>query len=237
MWWAYKPTSKSFRESVERAAEIRGPFALPGNGGDGHRQFDHDDISLAEYTADSHNPAMMAYSKKHLPVLVFLALALTACAGAKIEPVTEEPLTAEEQRDRSGGKLLGDDALTLSAGRFRNRDENSGGGGGIGVNSYLWRASLDTLAFMPLSSADPFGGVIISDWYSPPESPNERFKVTVFILDTELRSDGLRASVFRQQRTDQSAEWTDAAVDDTTPPRLEEAILTRARELRISNTS
>ena len=178
----------------------------------------------------------MAHLKIIWPTLALTAMVLTACSGITVEPVTEEPLTAEEQRDRSAGKLFGEDALTLSAGRFRNRDE-SRGGTGIGVNSYLWRASLDTLAFMPLSSADPFGGVIISDWYSPPESPNERFKVTVFILDTQLRSDGLRASVFRQLRDDQSSQWIDAAVDDTTPPRLEDAILTRARELRISSTS
>lgn len=178
----------------------------------------------------------MAHSKIIWPALALTAIVVTACSGISVEPVTEEPLTAEEQRNRSGGKLLGDDALTLSAGRFRNRDESSGGAG-IGVNSYLWRASLDTLAFLPLTSADPFGGVIISDWYSPPESPNERFKVTIFILDTQLRSDGLRASVFRQFRDNQSAQWTDAAVDDTTPPRLEDAILTRARELRISSTS
>ena len=76
---------------------------------------------------------------------------------------------------------------------------NGGGGPGIGVNSYLWHASLDTVSFLPLASADPFGGVIITDWYSPPATPNERFKVNVFILNRELRADGVKATVFRQK--------------------------------------
>ena len=105
-------------------------------------------------------------------------------------------------------------------------------GGGIGVNSFLWRASLDTVAFMPLVSADPFGGVIITDWYSPPQSPNERFKVNVFILGRTLRADGVRAAVFRQQMA--SAGWVDAPVSNTTATDLENAILVRARQLRIA---
>jgi hypothetical protein len=112
-----------------------------------------------------------------------------------------------------------------------------GGGGddaeaGIGVNSYLWRASLDTLNFMPLSSVDPFGGVIITDWYSDPTTPNERFKATVYILDTRLRADALNVSIFRQQQV--NGVWTDAAVNPETEIQIENAILTRARQLRLS---
>ena len=116
-----------------------------------------------------------------------------------------------------------------------------GGGGnrggasedGIGVNSYLWRASLDTLNFMPLASADPFGGVIITDWYSAPTTPNERFKASVYILDTRLRADALNVSIFRQ--TNNNGTWTDASVDPDTEIQIENAILQRARELRLSN--
>ena len=108
-----------------------------------------------------------------------------------------------------------------------------GSGGGIGVNSFLWRASLDTISFMPLASADPFGGVIITDWYSPPEAENERFKVNVYILGRDLRADGIRAAVFRQQLSS-NAGWTDARVEDQTVVDLENAILTRARQLRIA---
>ena len=113
-------------------------------------------------------------------------------------------------------------------------DEGGGaGGGGIGVNSYLWRASLDTISFMPLASADPFGGVIITDWYTPPETPEERFKINVYILGRDLRADGVRAAVFKQQK-DGIGGWIDAAVDQKTPIELEDAILTKARQLRIA---
>lgn len=103
----------------------------------------------------------------------------------------------------------------------------------LGVNSYLWHASLDTLAFMPLASADPFGGVIITDWYSSPDDSNERMKVTVYILDRRLRADGLKIAVFRQTRS--GTAWTDATVNPDTAVRLEDAILTRARELRLAS--
>ena len=124
----------------------------------------------------------------------------------------------------------------LSFGGSPPPDDGSGvgGGGGIGVNSFLWRASLDTVAFMPLVSADPFGGVIITDWYSPPQSPNERFKVNVFILGRTLRADGVRAAVFRQQMA--GSGWVDAPVAGTTATDLENAILVRARQLRIAQT-
>lgn len=105
---------------------------------------------------------------------------------------------------------------------------------GIGVNSYLWRASLDTLAFMPLSSADPWGGVIISDWYVNPEKADERFKTTVYILDTRLRADALNVTVFKQVR-DAGGNWVDSAVSGQTEQDLENTILTRARQLRLSN--
>ena len=102
----------------------------------------------------------------------------------------------------------------------------------LGVNSYLWHATLDTLSFMPLASADPFGGVIITDWYVAPTAPNERLKVTIYILDRTLRADGLKVVVFRQTRN--GAVWTDAAPSPDTAHKLEDAILTRARELRLA---
>ncbi len=115
-------------------------------------------------------------------------------------------------------------------------DKNQGGGSGIGVNSYLWRASLDTVSFMPLVSADPFGGVIITDWYTPPDTPYERFKLTVYILDTKLRVDGIKVNVFRQQLV-ANTDWKDAAVSTDMATNVENAILTRARQLRIKNIS
>ncbi|MGH6968637.1 MAG: DUF3576 domain-containing protein, partial [Stellaceae bacterium] len=95
---------------------------------------------------------------------------------------------------------------------------------------------LDTVSFMPLASADPFGGVIITDWFSPPQTPDERFKVNIFILNRELRADGVRASVFRQAR-DSKGDWVDAPVDKNTGTDLENAILARARQIRLSTAS
>lgn len=103
----------------------------------------------------------------------------------------------------------------------------------LGVNSYLWHASLDTLAFMPLASADPYGGVIITDWYSAPTDANERMKVTIYILDRRLRADGIKIAVFRQTRSGDG--WVDAEVNPQTATKLEDAILTRARELRLAS--
>ncbi|HSZ11508.1 MAG TPA: DUF3576 domain-containing protein [Rhizomicrobium sp.] len=103
----------------------------------------------------------------------------------------------------------------------------------LGVNSYLWHASLDTLAFMPLASADPFGGVIITDWYSAQNAPNERLKVTVYILDRRLRADGLKIAVFRQ--TKNGNVWADAQVNPDMATKLEDAVLARARELRLAS--
>ena len=107
---------------------------------------------------------------------------------------------------------------------------------GIGVNAYLWRASLDTLSFMPLVTADPWGGVINYDWYVNPQVPNERFKATVFILDRRLRSDALNVTVTKEVR-DASGGWTTAPVAAQTETDLENAILTRARQLNLSNAA
>jgi hypothetical protein len=102
----------------------------------------------------------------------------------------------------------------------------------IGVNAYLWRASLDTLGFMPLAQVDSNGGVIITDWYATQQSPNERVKVTVAILDTELRSDAVKVTAIRQ--TLAGSGWVDAPVRAGTVQKLEETILSRARDLRRS---
>jgi hypothetical protein len=161
-----------------------------------------------------------------------LAVSLLTACGLEVTPPTTnsrlDPVPA------SAGSVFGGDGIDLL--KPFSGTPNQGGGGGIGVNSFLWRASLDTLSFMPLASADPFGGVIITDWYSPPEALDERFKVNIFILDRQLRSDGLRAAVFHQKRGP-GGDWLDAPVEGQTQIDLENTILTRARQLRVSTTA
>ncbi len=140
--------------------------------------------------------------------------------------VVGRPATAADKQS-----IFGKDGLTL----FGGGEENGGGGVGVGVNSFLWRGSLDTISFMPLSSADPFGGVIITDWYTPAETPRERFKVNLYILGQQLRADGVRAAVFRQRR-DSDGTWIDAPVEPKTATNLENAILARARQFRVNST-
>ena len=109
------------------------------------------------------------------------------------------------------------------------------GSPGRGVNAYLWRGALDTLAFMPLASADPFGGVIITDWYQPPSASGERFKATAYILGRQLRADGVRVAIFRQVQ--QGGHWVDAAGSQATTGESETKVLARARELRAQTAS
>ena len=103
----------------------------------------------------------------------------------------------------------------------------------IGVNSYLWRATLETLSFMPLNQADSAGGVIVTDWYANPDNPGERVKVSVSLLDLDLRADALRVAASREVL--QGGTWVAAPVQAATVQRLEDIILTKARDLRRSS--
>jgi len=165
---------------------------------------------------------------------LLLAASLAACGGSvDTKPASRDPLGDHPKN----GKITGEDGITLFGGRTNKEGEGAAGGtAGVGVNSFLWRASLDTLAFMPLASADPFGGVIITDWYAGPDAPSERFKITLYILDRQLRADGIKAAVFRQVR-DPSGGWTDAAVDPKTATDIENAILAQARHLRVDTAT
>jgi hypothetical protein len=169
-----------------------------------------------------------------LTILLLPAFFLTACnfdlGGEQKYP---EPRRRGDQGPVYGERetIFGKGGL-LSNLNSPDTPTDNGGSGGVGVNSLLWRASLDTISFMPLISADPFGGVIITDWYTPPQTPDERFKVNIYILGRALRADGVRASVFRQ--TNQGGTWVDSPVALNTGTDLENAILTRARQMRMS---
>ncbi|MGF1631922.1 MAG: DUF3576 domain-containing protein [Kiloniellaceae bacterium] len=161
-----------------------------------------------------------------------MAMAVAGC-GLGGEATYRDPTA--ERYEETGGSILGGRGGIGIGGEEPESPGSGGGGSGIGVNSYLWRASLDTVSFMPLASADPFGGVIITDWYSPPQATNERFKLNVYILGRDLRADGVRASVFRQLLDPRTGNWIDASVEARTQTDVENAILTRARELRIAS--
>jgi hypothetical protein len=159
--------------------------------------------------------------------VMLLATLLAGCSSTKVDN-DEEILSRREKRYKDMDKLLGNEALVFAPGK-RSRDVTVG----IGVNSYLWRASLDTIAFMPLLSADPFGGVIMTDWYSSPSTPNEQFKIDILILDRQLRADGLRVSVFKKVLRGNT--WVDAPVSESVAQDIENSILTRARQLKVNS--
>lgn len=165
----------------------------------------------------------------------FILVILAGCSGIKKEASyptrpdgTDTILYSDQKRDTiwGEGKSLRD--------TFFKGDDKDSAAAGIGVNSFLWRATLDTISFMPLASADPFGGVILTDWYENPETPGERFKLNVYILDRHLRADGVRVAVFKQ-KLDKSG-WRDVKVADDMATSIENAVLTRARELRVAQT-
>lgn len=166
--------------------------------------------------------------KKSSLIVLSGVVVLSACEGVNVSN-DEEIKTRREQKYRDMDKVFGDDSFTLGG----DRDSSHKGEVGVGVNSFLWRASLDTISFIPLKSADPFGGVILTEWYTPNTTSNERIKVDILIIDRQLRADGLKVSVFRQKR--QGAEWVDQPVDTQTATQLENVILTRARQLRIDS--
>ncbi len=172
-----------------------------------------------------------------LPVALLTVLAIAGCSSDAVKP---NPTPAEfnglgsgSPGDPSTTRMGGSDSGTIfGIGKGpKDKDQGTGGGGsGIGVNAFLWRGALDTISFMPLASADPFGGVIITDWYTPPGTSGERFKATVYILSRDLRSDGVRVNIYRQVL--QNGQWVDATVADSTVGDIENKVLARARHMR-----
>jgi hypothetical protein len=176
-------------------------------------------------------------SVRLLPVALFAGLAVAACSSSKPNPTPAEyqGLGSGSAGDVTTNRMGGEDSGIIFGNRKDNGDTGGGGSGsaggsGIGVNAFLWRGALDTISFMPLASADPFGGVIITDWYTPPGTSGERFKATIYILSRNLRSDGVRVNIFRQVL--ENGQWVDAAVSETTVADIENKVLERARRMR-----
>ncbi len=128
------------------------------------------------------------------------------------------------------GQLPGESGNILDA--FKSKGDAETQGGKLGVSVFVWRAALDSISFMPLTTADSNGGVIITDWYSTPATPSERVKVNVLITGKSVRADALKVTLFKQQK-DAAGSWKDVAVNPETERQLEDAILTKARALRV----
>ncbi len=182
----------------------------------------------------------MSYTAQKWRIAILVAavsslFVLSGCGSTDTEARYPEKVGKNRYDPAPTGPKDNADSLFGAGGIFGlGGGDKSEGGGGIGVNSYLWRASLDTISFMPLTSADPFGGVIITDWFINAAQPNERFKMTIYILDKRLRADGVKVSVFRQERGPAGG-WVDAPSNAETGIRVENSILTRARQLRIDS--
>ena len=167
--------------------------------------------------------------------LILFGVAILGLSGCGIEPEAKYPTGLDRSTtgdDNIYGKPEGIFGEGGILGNNRSDDDNGRGENGVQVNSYLWRAALDTISFMPVASADPFGGTIITDWYADPKVKGERTKLNVFILGRELKASNLRVKAFRQ--TASGGAWKDAPVAATTERALEDAILTRARQLRVA---
>ena len=176
--------------------------------------------------------------RHHAALLLAALLGLSACETLGVSlpqgDTSQFPKTEEDRREERVGKLTGDEGIVLG-GPSEKRDESNNP---LGVNSFLWRASLDTINFMPFKQVDPFGGVIITEWYEDPKTPGERFKVNILIMDRQLRADSVKVALFKQKLVpeigdEEEMEWRDAEVTGDIPRQLEDAILTRARELRV----
>lgn len=166
-------------------------------------------------------------------LLTAIGLLLVACAdaGTERDDVPAFPQNPERERQFRHGRLGGEGGIKLFGGDDSTED---GGASPIGVNSFLWRATLDTLTFLPITSADPFGGVILTDWYEDPKAQGERFKVTAMILDRSLRTDAIKVTVHKQTR-DENGEWRSQETNHELGRKLEDTILTQARELRVKS--
>ena len=152
------------------------------------------------------------------------ALLLSSCSGLKTTPAKQPEEPVSVITGKPGGLKLTD----------FNKDKTSSGNG-LPVNALLWRAALDVASFVPLDDVDTFGGSIVTEWHQPKATPNQRLKLTVFVIGRELRSDAITVRAYIQNRL--GTEWVDAGRDEALGRQLEDLVLTRARELRAAATA
>ena len=152
------------------------------------------------------------------------ALLFSSCSGLKTTPVEEPEGPVSVFTGKPGGIKLSD---------FNTEEYKSDGG--LPVNALLWRAALDIASFVPLDDVDTFGGSIVTEWHQPNDTPNQRLKLTMFVVGRELRSDAITVRAYIQNRL--GTEWVDAGRDESLGRKLEDLVLTRARELRAAATA
>ena len=166
---------------------------------------------------------------------IIVVLSLAACSGSSRSRAEAERDPDSFDPENAGGGVQGNLNTDRVTDIFdANSGVNLGGDSLTNVNRFLWRASLDTLAFLPLNSTDPFTGVIATDWAASPDAPNERFKVAAYVKSPVLTADSLQVALFREIR-DPAGAWVTAPVSGATARQLEDAILVRARQLKIAD--
>ena len=155
-------------------------------------------------------------------VLFFsLAILLTGCTSGNVPKPQKDEGPVSIITGETGGWSLSD-----------FMDQSGSQSTTLPVNAILWRAALDIAALLPISDVDTFGGTIVTEWYSLPENPNERIKLTMFVVGRELRSDAIRVVVNVQTRDGLQDDWGNNARDLQFSRRLEDLVLNRAREIR-----
>jgi hypothetical protein len=169
--------------------------------------------------------------KKFILTLTSSLLILAGCSG-DLSPKDNAPtpIGRVETRKRDFGNLFGDDFLMFGGPKKPGSPDMMGS---TAVNPFIWRASLDTLSFMPLSSADAVGGVIVTDWYTATSKPQERIKVTIYVTNPQLRADAVKVTIYKQ--VNKGGAWVNAPADAAAATEMENIILSKARQLRVKH--
>lgn len=172
-------------------------------------------------------------------IIALFILSLTACS---VLPKGEAKYPAENREEHADqGKLYDDHETIFGEGGFgsvlmgKTDGDTADADNVLNINAFLWRASLETINFMPIAQTDPFGGVILTDWYSASATPNQRYKLNILITDKQLRASGVKVSMFKEERASETAKWESVTVAKEDTRKIEDAILARAREMRIAS--
>ena len=175
---------------------------------------------------------MMKKNLRNAALLTILSVVISSCSVLPTPTSSETARDQERKANDQGSFFSGKSESGVKLGDLLGGNQS---GGALPINALLWRAALDTVSVMPLDSVDTFGGTIITEWYAHPDDPTKRIKIAIFILDQELRADAVKVQTYLQQRPEGMFEWQDIGRDDGLSNRIEELILTRAREIRAAS--